>query len=126
MKRPINTLAFALAIITTPLMARTWTSADGSKTFEGDYVSKEASKVTVKMKSGETMTFPISKLSEADQAFVTEQKESAVSGTKMANTEQPIYSQVSKYLRKFSKSSYKKAELATVPEYYILYFSASW
>jgi hypothetical protein len=52
--------------------ARTWTSADGSKTFDGELKSynSENGKVTVILKNGRSLSFNQDKLSEDDIAFV--------------------------------------------------------
>ncbi len=54
--------------------ARTWTSADGSKTFEGKLQSYDARKglVTVTLPNGRRQTFSQDKLSKADIAFARE------------------------------------------------------
>lgn len=48
---------------------RTWTSADGTQTFVGEYVSQTKDKVTIK-KEGEALTFSISRLSKEDQTLL--------------------------------------------------------
>lgn len=53
-----------------PAAARTWTSADGARTFEADLTAFEGGKVTVKRSDGKVMKFAIGLLSEADQEFV--------------------------------------------------------
>ena len=52
--------------------ARTWTSADGSKTFEGELQSYDAAsgKVSVTLRSGKRMAFSQDKLSEEDIAWL--------------------------------------------------------
>ena len=54
--------------------ARTWTSADGSKKFEGELKAfyKDDGKITVIMRNGHSVTFDIAKLSEGDQTFLKE------------------------------------------------------
>jgi hypothetical protein len=54
--------------------ARTWTSADGSKTFEGELQSYDAQKgkVTVTLPNGKRLTFSQDRLSEADITFAKE------------------------------------------------------
>ncbi|MGB6222100.1 sialate O-acetylesterase [Haloferula sp.] len=56
------------------LQARTWTSADGERTFEGDLVAYDVAsgKVTVGMANGSELVFDQSKLSEVDLAFLKE------------------------------------------------------
>ena len=57
------------------LPARTWTSADGTRTFEGKFKSYDAAegKVSVTIRNGRTLTFSVDKLSKADQTFLTEE-----------------------------------------------------
>lgn len=68
-----------LAAITSLLLvgahARTWTSADGTKTFEGELLSydSETGAVGVTLTGGKVMNFPQDKLSAADIAFLKEQ-----------------------------------------------------
>jgi hypothetical protein len=70
--------ALALTSIALALLAgaqaRTWTSADGTKTFDGELKSYDAGKgmVTVALPNGKTMNFAQDKLSDADVAYLTE------------------------------------------------------
>jgi len=61
-----------LATLTVPadLLAREWTSADGSRTFQGELISFENDKVTVRRSDGKQLVFAIGLLSEADQKFI--------------------------------------------------------
>ena len=65
-------LAAVTSLLLTGAHARTWTSADGSKTFEGKLKSYDAEKgmVTMILSNGNSMSFKKSKLSEADITFV--------------------------------------------------------
>jgi len=69
---------FILAAVTSLLLtgahARTWTSADGSKTFGGELESYDAEKgmVTVTLANGNRLSFTQDKLSEADITFLKE------------------------------------------------------
>ncbi len=73
---PIRTqllLQLATAFLLVPgVQARTWTSADGSKTFEGELQSHDATtgKVTVMTSRGKRMTFSQEKLSADDIAWL--------------------------------------------------------
>lgn len=62
-------VAFLLVV---GVQARTWTSADGSKTFEGELQSYEAAsgKVSVTLPNGKRMNFTQDKLSEDDIAWL--------------------------------------------------------
>ena len=71
-------ISLAAAIAGTCLLslssARTWTSADGTKTFEGELKSYDPEKglVGVTLANGKPLSFPQDKLSAADIAFLKE------------------------------------------------------
>ena len=67
-------LAAAFLTVGASLQARTWTSTDGSKTFEAELEAydAESGKVTVRLLNGKSMTFLQEKLSEADITFLKE------------------------------------------------------
>lgn len=117
------------------LSARTWTSADGSKKFEGELKAfdKEGGKVTVIMRNGRSMTFDITKLSEGDQTFLKENAagEAAAGGgdnVQEALKAQKVGSKLSKrgLLEKIDGKKFANYELTKAPEFYIVYYSASW
>ena len=68
-------LATITSLLVTGSHARTWTSADGAKTFEGELLSYDPATgaVGVTLTSGKAMRFSQDKLSEADIAFLKEQ-----------------------------------------------------
>ena len=71
--RPQLLLQIAAAfLLVLGVQARTWTSADGSKTFEGELQSYDAAsgKVRVTLPNGKRMTFTQDKLSEDDIAWL--------------------------------------------------------
>ena len=115
------------------LPARTWTSADGTKTFEGDLKSydKATGKVTVALPNGKTLTFGTDKLSDADKTFLAEQPKAAAEGGEdvaEALKEQKIGSKLLKkgILQKLDGKKFANFELTKAPQYYLVYFSASW
>ncbi len=67
-------LAAVGGLLLTGAHARTWTSADGAKTFDGELKSYEAEKglVTVTLANGGRLVFTQDKLSEADLAYLKE------------------------------------------------------
>jgi hypothetical protein len=67
-----TTAAALFFVFLAAAQARTWTSADGTKTFEGELQSYDAAtgKVAVKLSNGRQTNFNQDKLSEADIAFV--------------------------------------------------------
>jgi len=131
------------------LSARTWTSADGSRTFEGEYRSYDAEKGTVEVLSrGRVMAFSKEKLSQADLQWLEEKTAkpekdtSEVAGAvdkeelgdsslneegQSALESQVVGKQLLKArLKRFAERRYKKAELEKTPQYYLLYYAASW
>ena len=114
---PIATLLLAG---TTMLWGRTWTSADGQMEFEGTFESfnAETNQVTVTIE-GEKQEFLLSKLASADQDFIKAQAAPAEK------------TDVSELLGKATLSQLKdgkftEATLEGTPDYYLVYFSASW
>ena len=123
-------MAIALSgAIASTVSARTWTSADGSKSFEGEIRSYDASTKTVSVLiSGRVLAFQEEKLSDADATFLKEWETaqnapkpeevlaSSVVGKKVLDAK----------LHRLEGNRFKRAEVAKTPEYYILYYSASW
>ncbi|MFT6242771.1 MAG: hypothetical protein ACJAQT_004882 [Akkermansiaceae bacterium] len=128
MKKTILLTIASLALAGTSL-ARTWTSADGSKTFEGDLVSCDETSVTVK-RGFKELTFKLELLSEADRkwakaeavkiAAAVENKEAAAD---FANSD---FGKSFEKLQKLDGKKFVDHELEEAPKYFILYFSASW
>ncbi|MEM7011401.1 MAG: hypothetical protein AAF585_07950 [Verrucomicrobiota bacterium] len=132
MKKLIVSIA-AIAALITGLEARTWTSADGSKTFEGTLRSVDGAKgtVTVIMGNGSGLTFSKDKLSKEDIAYIEEwaasQPAPGSAAAGAADTSSVIGEKLSKAkLHKVDGNRMKRAELTKAPEFYVLYFSASW
>ena len=110
-------------------IARTWTSSDGAKTFEGELRSYNATTgiVTVLI-NGRAVNVPKEKLSEADIAFLKEaDSKSQESSSATPGTETEVGAKVTKAkLQRLDGKRYKRAEVEKNPKYYILYYSASW
>ncbi|BDS06717.1 hypothetical protein NT6N_17570 [Oceaniferula spumae] len=125
--------------LTTPLLAvvmlasahaRIWTSADGSKTFEGNYVSSTDTTVTV-LKSGREVTFKLDLISEADRTFVKEEAErlakaEADKANQKTLADQPVGKKLMGKTVKVVGKKFETVDTTKVPEYYMVYFSASW
>ncbi|MDP0492631.1 MAG: hypothetical protein Q7Q71_16420 [Verrucomicrobiota bacterium JB023] len=108
--------------------ARTWTSADGEKTFEGELQKYDAvtDKVTV-LTNGRSLTFATDMLSEADVAYVKEWKPVEESDPEAELEAQKVGKNLtSRVLSRLDGKRFKKASMEKAPEYYLLYFSASW
>jgi hypothetical protein len=113
------------------LSARTWTSSDGTKTFEADFKTfdQEATKVNVIMKNGRTMSFGLDKLSEDDREWIKEQpteQDKAAEAEALREFEDSELGKALKDLKILEGRRFKKHQFEALPEYYILYFSASW
>ena len=133
-KPTILTLGSMVLAMTSTALARTWTSADGQNTFEGDLVSSTATEVTVK-RSNKNITFTLDKLSEADQAYVREEAEKAAAMAeakaeadklKEAKIPKALARKLVKLDAEGKKYSDFNLEDGIIPKYYIVYFSASW
>lgn len=61
---------FALILTCVHAAPRTWRSADGSKSFDGEFVKREGSAVTVAQSTGKEITFDMTKLHADDQKWV--------------------------------------------------------
>ena len=127
MMKKTLTLAIAAAIITSGVQARTWTSSDGTKTFQGTYVSQKEGYVIV-TRGFKDMRFKISLLSEADQQWLKEkQAEDAQKKSETSNQSfGKIGTQLNRSLSQFDGTQYNSTKLTKAPQYYLVYFTASW
>lgn len=114
--------------------ARTWTSSDGERTFEGELQNfdKATGNVTVDV-NGRAIAFTVDKLSEADAKFLAEWEPPVVEevmdsdSIKEALEGQKVgKSLTGSTVSKLDGKRFKRASLEKVPKYYLLYFSASW
>lgn len=70
--RILITTTFLLGVAS--LSARPWTEAATGRTIEGDYLKVTDAGVMIRLANGSTVQVPLTRLSEADQAFVKEQQ----------------------------------------------------
>lgn len=133
--KTIPLTALLLAMATGALAEiRTWTSADdASKTFEGELVSAAKGSITIKRKDGKSLTVPEIKLSQADRDFVAagQEKLAAAEKSKGAAAKlktSPMGAGLSGKVVKLEGKSLKKHDIfaTKAPEYYLLYWGASW
>ncbi|MAS93814.1 MAG: hypothetical protein CMO55_11535 [Verrucomicrobiales bacterium] len=110
--------------------ARTWKSADGSKSFDGELrnYNPETGFVTVVLSNGRSIEFQQDLLSKEDLEFLeSAETTSAPSPAAGPNPDTKVGKLISRAkLHKIEEDKFEKAELDKSPEYYILYYSASW
>ena len=128
MKRPISAIIISL-LLTGLGHARTWTSADGNKIFEADFISSDDTSVTVK-RGDKQMTFKLTLLSEADQNWVNKKESTTVIAEKNEKTAarflESDFGRAFTKLKKFDGEKFDAHNLQAAPKYFLLYFSASW
>ncbi len=116
-------LLLALPLLIHPLHGRTWTSADGSKTFEAELDSYDASTQVVSVsKDGVQVTFTADKLSSGDQQWLIAQAEEGATKQGEAGT---IIEKL-KQVRRLTNGKMQKTAIGADVEFFILYYSASW
>jgi copper chaperone CopZ len=74
----IGTLALPLSL---SAESRTWTDAESGKTIEGELISVDGEKVTLKRADGKTFTLEVARFSAADQEFIEANATPAEPGT---------------------------------------------
>jgi|TARA_B110000908_G_scaffold74107_1_gene89315 hypothetical protein len=126
MNKTITYLLVTLGILSLGVsQARTWTSADGGKTFRGDFVSYDKDTGMVKVTRGiRKMSFNADKLSEGDREWLNEQ---GASGASKALDSQKIGSKLKMgVLSRLEDGAFVDFAMTTAPEYYMIYYSGSW
>lgn len=126
MKLSILTAALcAIGLISA--QARTWTSADGSKTFEGDFRSyNESTGIVQVITNGRLLNVPQDKLSSEDIEWIKSEGMKAAAPAS-AEPSGAVGMEVAKAkLQRLDGNRFKSADLTKDPEFYIFYYSASW
>jgi len=129
--KPTITISALVIAMAATSWARTWKSADGKSTFEGDFVSATDTRVTVKRSNG-NITFNLEKLSADDIAYVKDEVAKAESNAQASAESEKLKSAavpkgIAGKLMKLDGKRLKKAgDPEIVPKYYFLAYSASW
>jgi hypothetical protein len=134
MKAKTLSVVLGLALGMGCATARTWKSADGTKTFDAEFTKLDGNSLTVTQTNGKTLSFPLGVLSSEDQTFAKEEAEKAKaevesSADSAALLDAVVAKELKGKLEKLDGKSMKKFELAEsgkAPKYYLVYFSASW
>jgi hypothetical protein len=122
----ITGTAALLMIFVTGLQARTWTSADGTKTFEADLKSYDpvSGAVTVTMPDGTAMQFNRDKLSVADLAHLLSQGNKPVASAPAGSTTRSPKTAMGKIdadpKNLFKKSDGKPADMSKPVQVFII------
>ncbi|MGJ8724135.1 MAG: hypothetical protein ACSHYB_06225 [Roseibacillus sp.] len=106
---------------------RDWTSADGTRTFSGEVTAYEKATNTVKVSvDGQEVSFTTDKLSEEDREYLSTWTKEAKPKieTDVAQTI-PLLLKSDK-LHRLSEKKFVETELEKTPQYFLLYYSASW
>ncbi|MGB0154818.1 MAG: hypothetical protein ACPGFB_12370 [Verrucomicrobiales bacterium] len=128
MKKSLLALALSFLLIASS-GARTWTSSDGSRTFEGEIRSYNPNTKTVSvLASGRMLSFTADKLSEDDIAYIKEWEaaQNAPDPSEMLASSVVGKAVLKAKLHRLDGKRFKSAEMEKAPEYYIMYYSASW
>jgi len=129
MKNSLLAIAISFFLLIGSSEARTWTSSDGSRTFEGEIRSYDANTKTVSVLSSSRMlTFTEDKLSEEDIAYIKEWEaaKNAPDPLEIVGSTTVGKEVMKTKLHRLDGKRYKSAEMEKAPDYYILYYSASW
>jgi len=137
MKKNITYLLMTLGIFSLGVAsARTWTSADGSNTFKGDFVSYDKDTNIVKVTRGiRSVKFNADKLSDADREWLkaqgapTEEQLAAKAKEEAAAAleGQKIGSKLGNgVLSKLEGDKFVDFAMTAAPDYYVVYYSGSW
>jgi hypothetical protein len=126
MKRLLILTALFAVITIGPLTARTWTSSDGTRTFEGEFRSFDPSTGTVSVVIGGTLRkFHRDLLSPEDREFIAGISAPKDSTADLEKTRMGSIFAKAK-LHRIEGKKFAEVKIEKVPEYYILYYSASW
>lgn len=106
---------------------RLWLSADYEREMEAELLSTEGEMVTIN-RNGHILTFKKSRLSEEDNAWITELSRPLPELPEVSPTDF-MTSDFGKALaksKKFDGNTFLQASLASPPKLFLLYYSASW
>lgn len=119
----------AILIMTGGTYARTWTSSNKVTTFEGEYVSS-TKKSLVFIHRGKKETIRISRLCEKDQAWIAKEQLRDASPPKKVSyrsiKEQNVGKKLLNQTFRVKNKQFVTDNIRKVPQYYFLYYAASW
>ncbi len=110
--------------------ARVWTSADGGQKFKADFKLYEPKLDAVQLvKGGQLVVYELKKFSEEDRDWVVREhkNQKKVLAREQAFKNQKVGQTLKTgVLKKFDGEKFKDYTLEKMPEYYFVYFGASW
>lgn len=123
------TLTLAAIIMAGPLQARTWTSSNGVTTFEGEYVSS-TTRSLIFIHKGKKENIRVSRLSAADQTWIEQERQRDAAPRKKKSyrslRDQKVGKKLINQTFRVKGNQFVTENIRKVPQYYYLYFSASW
>ncbi|MCB1224584.1 MAG: hypothetical protein KDK99_02125 [Verrucomicrobiales bacterium] len=126
-----STLAALFLSLTSGAQARTWTSADGARTMEADLLSVSENQVRLRLATGGENSFDLGLFSEADRQFATDwqaqRRQASPAASDDAAPQGDLTRELTGKLVKWTGRRFTRyAPEGEMPQYYILYFAASW
>ena len=119
----------ASTIIMENIHARTWTSSNGVTTFEGEYVSS-TTRSLIFIQKGKKETIRISRLSQADKSWIDQERRKDAAPPKRVSyrslRDQKVGKKLINQTFRVKNNQFVTENIRKVPQYYYLYFSASW
>lgn len=122
-------LTIAVISFASSVHARTWTSSNGVTTFEAEYVSS-TERSLVFIHKGKKETIRISRLSEADKKWIEQEQQRDTAPRKKiiyrSLKDQKVGKKLINQTFRLKNNQFVTENIRQVPQYYYLYFSASW
>ncbi|GEM_PF-6640190 len=119
----------AALIMASVTQARTWTSSNNVTTFEAEYVSS-TERSLVFIHRGKKETIRISRLCAADQTWIAKERQRDANPPKKISYQSLRKQKVGKKLInqtfRVKNKQFVTENIRKVPQYYLLYFAASW
>lgn len=112
MKRTLLAIVFGLLItMAMPAAARKWTSSDGQFSTDAELVDFADGKVTLKKRTGETITVPVESLSELDRRFLQSPKKKPAASKEKPKPKVASYTQdIDPLLTKYCAGCHNKLD----------------
>jgi|GEM_PF-4218934 len=131
MKKPILGIIAGLLVAASAVFAqgggmRVWTNSKG-QSVEASLKGIEGDNVTLVLRNGKSHSMTMSDLSKPDQEWIEQNDEKARAAKAAAEAAKaPVMAEIKDDLVRLEEGSLSSYELATPPEYFLIYSAASW